>query len=165
MVRWEKLLIDGGILSIIASIYILAILYVNPRLVLQNYREDIQSRAPPKNEQERRISLFIGIPFLMLIAFVPFLSTLDLKHQLGDDVKFIALFIHAFGVGFIFNLIDLLILDWFMFCLITPEFIVIPGTEGMQAYKDYSYHFKKAIIGTIISLLAGIVISVFLWVN
>ncbi|MCJ7739553.1 MAG: nitroreductase, partial [Anaerolineae bacterium] len=77
----------------------------------------------------------------------------------GGDISFLLLFLNAFGVAFTFNLVDLLLLDWLMFCTITPRFVVIPGTEGMEAYKDYSYHFKASMIGTILSVVAGLVIA------
>jgi len=162
MLNIGKLILDGGLLSVLASAYILAVLYVNPRLMLQNYREDIQSRVPEKDEREKRITLLIGAPFMLLVVLVPFLSTLSLKNQLGEP-GFIALFLHAFGVAFIFNLVDLFILDWLLFCLWTPRFIVVPGTEGMPAYKDPIYHLKKALNGTVISIVAGLVIAFLVW--
>ena len=42
---------------------------------------------------------------------------------------------------------------------ITPRFVVIPGTEGMEAYKDYAYHFRASMVGTILSVAAGLVIA------
>lgn len=158
-----KMLLHGGLLSVLASAYILAVLYVNPRLVLQNYREDIRSRVPEKDEREKRITLLIGVPFMLLVFLVPFLSTMALKTQFGES-EFLALALHAFGVSFIFNLVDLLILDWFMFCLWTPRFIMLPGTEDMgQAYKDAIYHLKKAGNGTLISIIAGLAIGLIVW--
>lgn len=73
-------------------------------------------------------------------------------------ISFFPLFFNAFGVVFIFNLVDLLLLDWLLFCFITPNFLIIPGTEGMQAYKDYGYHFRAFLIGTVLSIAAGLVI-------
>ena len=74
-------------------------------------------------------------------------------------VSFFQLFLNAFGVVFIFNLVDLLLLDWAIFCYITPAFVVIPGTEGHSAYKDYGFHFRASMIGTILSVVAGLVIA------
>ncbi|MBN1249036.1 MAG: hypothetical protein JXC32_15360 [Anaerolineae bacterium] len=50
-------------------------------------------------------------------------------------------------------------LDWLMFCFITPKFVVIPRTEGMAAYKDYGYHFRASLTGTVLSIVAGLVIA------
>ena len=156
MLNLGKIVLDGAILSTVASLILIASLYFNPRLFLQDYPKDIQSRVPPKTEKEKRQSLIVGIPFLIVLVAVPFISTLALKRQ---DVSFVHLFLNAFGVAFIFNLVDLLLLDWLMFCIITPKFVVIPGTAGMGGYKDYFYHFKASIIGTVLSVVAGLVIA------
>ena len=158
-----KVVIDGAILSVIASLLIVVSLRINPRMWLQDYPQDIQNRVPPKTDMEKRQSLIVGIPFLVVLAAVPFISTLALKRQGGGDASFLQLFLNAFGVAFIFNLVDLLVLDWLMFCTITPRFLVIPGTEGMEGYKDYYYHFKASLIGTVISIVAGLVIAGIVW--
>lgn len=155
----RKIILDGAILSFIASLFIMVSLRLNPRIWLQDYPEDIQNKVPPKTRQEKRLSLIFGIPFLILLVAVPLISTLTLKRQNGGDVSFLQLFLNAFGVAFAFNLVDLLILDWLIFCTITPKFVVIPGTEGMEGYKDYSYHFKASIIGTALSVVVGLVIA------
>ena len=154
-----RTLLEGAILSVIASILLMAILRFNPRLFLQDYPEEIQNQVAPKTETEKRQSLIVGIPFLIVVVAVPFISTLILKRQSGEEVSFLHLFLNAFGIVFIFNLVDLLLLDWLMFCSITPNFVVIPGTEGMPAYKDYGYHFRASITGTILSIVAGLVIA------
>ena len=159
MLNLGKIVLDGAILSTVASLILIASLYFNPRLFLQDYPKDIQSKVPPKTEKEKRQSLIVGIPFLIVLVAVPFISTLALKRQCAEDVSFVHLFLNAFGVAFIFNLVDLLLLDWLMFCIITPKFVVIPGTAGMGGYKDYFYHFKASIIGTILSVVVGLVIA------
>ena len=158
MINLTKILLDGIVLSVLASITILAILRVNPRLFLQDYPDEIQEQVPPKMDQENRFSLLLGIPFLFLLFAVPFLSTLSLAKQSGEE-RFIFLFINAFGVFIFFNIVDLLVLDWLIFCLITPDFLVIPGTKGMQAYKDYRFHFRAFLKGTVISTVAGLGIA------
>jgi hypothetical protein len=64
----------------------------------------------------------------------------------------------AFEVVFIFNLVDWLILDWLIFCVITPRFIIIPGTEGMAGYKDFfslsGFSDRKFLLA-----LAGLIIA------
>ncbi len=158
MINFAKILLDGSVLSVLASITILGILRFNPRLFLQDYPAKIQEQVPPKTDQEKRFSLLLGIPFLILLFAVPFLSTLSLTHQVVEK-SFLPLFINAFGVVFIFNFVDLLVLDWLIFCLITPDFVIIPGTKGMQAYKDYRFHFRAFLIGTVISTIAGLGIA------
>ena len=155
----ERTILNGTILSVMASTLLVAALRFNPRLFLQDYPEDIQNQAPPQTDQEKKQSLLVGIPFLILLAAVPLISTLALKRQGGEEVSFLQLFLNAFGVVFIFNLVDLLLLDWLIFCFITPQFIVIPGTEGMAGYKDYFFHFRAFLKGTVLSTAAGLVIA------
>jgi len=163
MLDFGRMILHGAILSVLASLLLIAVLRFNPRLFLQDYPEEIQKRVPPKSAKEKRQSLLVGIPFLLLVVAVPFLSTLALKQQGGDQVTFMQLFLNAFGVAFLFNLVDLVLLDWFMFCYITPKFLVIPGTEGIAAYKDYAYHFRASLIGTLLSAVAGLVMAGIVW--
>jgi hypothetical protein len=159
MVNLGRIVLDGIILSVIASLFVGATLRLNPRIWLQDYPKDIQAQVPPKTEAEKRLSLALGIPFLILFVAVPFASTLNLKVRSQSDVSFLALWLHAFGVIIIFSVVDWLVLDWLMFCTLTPRFVVIPGTEGMAGYKDYAFHFRGFLIGTALSAGAGLAIA------
>lgn len=154
-----RIIVHGGILSLVASAFIVITMSIDPRIWLQDYPQTIQDRVPPKSAEERKVSLILGIPFLVLLLAVPFASTLALKHRHGGDVPFLQLIANGFGVSFIFNLVDWLILDWLMFCTIIPQFVVIPGTEGAAGYKDYAFHLRGFLIGTAFSAVVGAVIA------
>jgi hypothetical protein len=155
----SRMLADGAILSIIASVYLLIVLYLNPRLFLQDYPEDIQRAVPPKTNEEKRLSLVFGLPFFIALVAVPFLSTINLKYQLGSEFSFCWAALNAIGILLVFNIVDWLILDWFVFCTLTPKFVVIPGTEGMSGYKNYKHHFRGFLIGTALSIMAGLILG------
>jgi hypothetical protein len=159
MVSLRYVLIDGAILSLLASLYLMAVLWFNPRLFLQDYPAAIQAAVPPKTEQEKRLSLLVGLPFLLLLLVAPLVSTLAFVRGSGGSVSFLSTFLHAFGVIFTFNVVDWLLLDWVVFCTLTPGFLVIPGSEGMAAYKDYFYHFRASLVGTVLSLVGGVLIA------
>ena len=159
MINLSRIIQDGLLLSIISSFIIIISLFINPRTFLQDYPKDIQAKVPPKTPSEKRLSLLLGIPFLLALLFVPLISTLLLKQQNGETSTFIALFLNAFGIVFIFNLVDWLLLDWLMFCTITPKFLIIPGTEGMPGYKEYGFHFRGFLIGTVLSLVFALIIA------
>lgn len=159
MINLSRIIQDGLLLSIISSFIIIISLFINPRTFLQDYPKDIQAKVPPKTPSEKRLSLLLGIPFLLALLFVPLISTLLLKQQNGETSTFIALFLNAFGIVFIFNLVDWLLLDWLMFCTITPKFLIIPGTEGMPGYKEYGFHFCGFLIGTVLSLVFALIIA------
>lgn len=155
-----KIILDGVILSVIASLFILVTLRINSRIWLHDYPQDIQARVHPKTERERRLSSILGVLFLILLFAVPFVSTLALKSQNSGEISWFLLAVNAFGVVFVFNLVDWLVLDWLMFCAITPSFVVIPGSEDAKAYKDYWFHFRGFLKGTVISAVAGLVIGI-----
>jgi hypothetical protein len=159
MVNIYKIILDGLFLSGIASIFILVTFRLYPRLWRQDYPPDIQDLVPPKTFKEKQISLIVGIPFLILLFTFPLISTWMVKTQQTGESSFTLLAVHAFGVAFVFNLVDLLVLDWLIFCLITPKFIVLPGSEGAKGYKDYWFHFRGFLIGTVFSAILGVVIG------
>jgi hypothetical protein len=150
---------DGLILSFLSSAVLIALLRINPRLLMHDYPAPIQALAPPKTAQEKRQGLLLGWPFLIILVAVPLWSTLRLQQAAGGDAPFLDLFLNSFGVVLTFNLVDLLILDWGMFCTLTPHFLVIPGTEGAPAYKDYMFHLRAFMIGTVYCLVGALVLA------
>lgn len=149
---------DGLALSSIASLYIIITFIINARIWLGDYPPDVQEMVPPKDEKEKRLSLILGIPFLVILLAVPVFSTLNLKGA-NPDLSYLHLAINAFGVALVFNIVDWLILDWLIFCTVTPKLIILPGSEGAAGYKDYWFHFRGFLIGTVISIVSGLVIG------
>jgi hypothetical protein len=163
MLDVPRILTDGTILAAFASSLLLVSLRVNPRIWLHAYPRDIQGRVPPKSESERRQSLAFGLPFLLLLIAVPLASTFALKNRNPAAASFPSLAGHAFGVAFVFNVVDWLVLDWLLLCCVTPAFMVIPGSEGASGYKDYGFHFRGFLIGTLLSGIAGLLIGLSAW--
>ncbi len=79
MVTIQNIIHDGLILTACASLFITITLWANPRIWLHDYPKDIQAMVPPKSEREKRLSLWLGIPFLVLLFAFPFFSTLEFK--------------------------------------------------------------------------------------
>lgn len=92
MININKILLDGALLSILSSILLIVVLWINPRLFLQDYPDEIQAVVLPKSDLEKRQSLIAGIPFLLLLFAVPFISTLVLKRQSVEAISFFSLF-------------------------------------------------------------------------
>jgi hypothetical protein len=155
----DRLLLEGAIYALVASLYLMLLLRINPRLFLQDYPQAIQDSVPPKTEAEKRQSLILGLPFILLVFAGPLLSTLALNQRLGGAASFLTLFLNAAAVAFAFNLVDWLVLDWLIFCTWTPRFLVVPGTEGMAAYRDYAYHTRGFLIGSGFTLAAALVVA------
>lgn len=153
---FANILTFGSALSLVLSILILAVIRANPRLMLQDYPKDIQAAVPPKTPTEQRQTRYVGMALLLLVIAFTLAAALSAK---AARYGFSGIFLSAFGVSFLFNLVDWLILDWLIFCTFTPAFAVIPGTEGMAGYKNYAMHFRGFLTGTVFSAAAGLVIA------
>jgi hypothetical protein len=127
----------------------------NPRLMLQDYPPAIQAAVPPRSAEEKRLATWLGMPFLIILLFFPIYATFIF--QTRSSAGFLQLWLYAFGIAFAFNLWDWLVLDWLVFCTLTPRWFVIPGSEGHPAYKDYGFHFRGFVIGTAFSAVAGLI--------
>jgi hypothetical protein len=155
MADWSRVLIDGALLSLVAGVLIFASLWANPRIWLNDFPPDIRAAVPPKTAEEKRQSLLWGLPFLAVLLGAPIVSTTFFAAE-HPGSGFVALVLNAFGVAFVFNIVDLLIIDWLVLCTLTPRGLTIPGTEGMAGYKDYRHHFRGFLIGTAFSLVVGL---------
>jgi hypothetical protein len=146
--------IDAAIYIAVVNLALVGMGLYNPRLMLQDYPPAIKAVVPPKTQEEKRQSTLFAIPFLLIMLFLPFYLVFRL-----DESTFPGLFAYAFGIVWAFNLWDLLVLDWLLFCTITPKVFVLPGSEGHPAYKDYAFHFKGFLIGTVFSLAMGLIVA------
>lgn len=165
MLAFDQILMHGIVLSIPGSLILMAAVYFNPRFARKDLPKDIQDATPPLSRKEKLQALAFTIPFLALVVFVPLISGFRLEASAGGQVPFTILFLHIFGVLFVFNLVDVLILDCLIYCTITPKFVIIPGTEGMAGYKDYGHQIRAHVRGTALQavlalLLSGIVILI-----
>jgi hypothetical protein len=135
---------------------LLAMLRQNPRLLLQDYPKDVRAAVPAKTPAEKRASLYWSAAFLFVLLAFPIAAALASRAAHRNTLE---IFLSASGVAFLFNLADLLILDWLVVCTITPRFVLIPGTEGMAGYKDYGMHLRAFLIGTVFSAILGLLIT------
>ena len=147
----------SGLYIALATIPLLFLVIANPRLMLQDYPPAIKEIVPPKTEAEKRQSTWLGLPFILVLFVFPIYSTFVYQARAGGGAGFLLLWLHAFGIAFAFNLWDWLVLDWLVFCTITPKRFVIPGSEGHPAYKDYFFHFRGFLIGTVFCVVMGLI--------
>ena len=154
MINFSQLLSDSAIYVAVATVLLVGLVLYNPRLMLQDYPPAIKAVVPPKTETEKRQSILLGMPFLLALLVLPFVFVFRLT-----ETSFLALFAYAFGIVWAFNVWDWLVLDWLLFCTITPKMFVIPGSEGHPAYKDYAFHFLGFLIGTVFSLVMGLIVA------
>lgn len=152
----KRILVDGTILSVLLSILIYGSLYVDPLMWVDDYPPDIQTAVGTVQVPLGRI-IIVSVLSLGIIIGVVLRSNARLRRQNDGKLSYLTAFINSALILFFFAAWDLLILDWLIFVTIQPDFIVIPGTEGLAGYKDYWFHFKVSFLGWAqwISILVG----------
>lgn len=145
---------DGALLSVVASTYLLVLMRFNSRIFVGHYPKEIREIVPPKSEKERRMSILLG-----LLMGAPLASALIWRTATLRSHSFWELFAYAFGVLFIFNLVDLLILDWLIVCWVKPRWVIPPGTEHIVISKPYLHHFKGFLMGTVGLVFVGLAVA------
>lgn len=155
-----RVLIEGSILSVVFLTLVLATLATNPRVWLQDYPKDIQRRAASQTYHEKK-QFRIMASILGMMAMLPLVVSLIMD---SNQLTFWHAFSHFYLVFTVVSLADLIVLDWIVFCIITPSFIVIPGTHGAKGYHNYGFHFVgflrgAVILGVLSLVLAGLRIT------
>jgi len=144
----------GGVLSVVLSVLLLGLLRINPEILLNDYPPDIREKHGPMSERSKRqrvpAAILIGTIGLGIVAA----SFSTVRENGGGNVPFLTAFVHLFVMLSVFNVVDLLLLDWPLVALV-PRFMVLPGTEGSAGYKDYWFHFRGFLVGVVMILVAS----------
>jgi len=150
-----KLVLHLFFYCLILSIYIYSMLLTRPRLWLHRMPPAVRTRVSPRNSHETRLFLAAGIPLMLIFLFYPLVFTW--LHC--DSLVHIMASLLCFTLGF--TLWDTVVLDLWIFCRVTPESMVIEGTDR-EDYRDTGYHIQAGIRGIALSaaysLIAGIAI-------
>lgn len=153
----EHALVFGVLLAIVGGGWIMLVLRLNPRLFLRNYPAAIRHAAPPATPGERRAGVALGVPLFALLIGIPFWSGFDLAN--GHPIAPGALFLDAFVVGMVANLVDLLIIDLLWLGLFPPRWAMIPGTEEVPYKPEYLKHLRGFAVGSVVAAIIAFVVS------
>ncbi len=137
----------GVLLCLVMSVLILASLRWKAELWLGDYPPDIRAAYGPIGRRARWQRWVVGIPVLVVPLVIAWLSLGTLAARLEAPLTVWLAAASVFLTLTLFNLFDLLVLDWLLFVTVQPRFIVLPGTEGLAGYKDYTFHFKAFLKG------------------
>jgi hypothetical protein len=153
----------GGVLSAVGGPLLLFLLWFNPEILLNDYPPDIREKHGPMSEGTKRQRLPAAIVFGIVGLAVVVASFSGLRAN-GGSISFPTAFVHLFVMFSVFNVVDLIVIDWPLVA-IGPRFAILPGTEGLPGYKDYWFHFRGFLIGTALlsvvsAVLAAIVVNV-----
>jgi hypothetical protein len=125
--------------------------------MMQDYPKQITDTVTPKTETEKKESTRYGMPFLVSLVGYPLVYAFYGKAAL--EVSYLQNWLNTFFLVLSFNIVDLLFVDWLIFCTWTPSFLVLPGTEGNPGYKDYTFHFVAFLKGSIFSIVVALIVA------
>lgn len=137
----------------------LGLLRLNPEMWLGDYPPEIQKRFGPMSEKANKQRFLLGVPVLAVALAIVVLGTIDFVRAAPSAAGFFEVGLHTFVFLMVFNVVDLVLIDWLIVVWMRPEWVVLPGTEGMEGYGDYGFHFRAFTKGTVgiavIALVAG----------
>lgn len=152
-------LTDLVIVTVVFTALVLGSFLWRPRIWLHDFPADIQAMVPPKTDEEKRLSLIFGVPFILAFFGLPTLLMWDLKTTLGADFSFLTAWLYAYALFIGINLWDLLVLDWGMIIFTDPQNPPIVGAEGAAGWQNYRFHFYGFLKGCVIGLVFATIIA------
>lgn len=148
----------GTVFGVVFSIAIMIMGRVNAEMILNDYPPDVRAKFGAMSERTRRQANLATLPLLATLGLVIALGLGQLRNILGE-LTFVNTFIVSTVIFQMWNLLDLVLLDWFLLMTLKPRFMILPGTEGMAGYSDYMFHFRKFLNGIVFTLILSLVVT------
>lgn len=162
MSYWPLLFQSGLIYGLALSLTLTAIMIISGVLAADmwvgDYPPDIRQKYGPMSPRAARLRPAVAVLFFSAILVILFLGLFNVRAGRGD-LPFIAALVFAVTVLLVFNVFDLLVLDWLFFCTIQPRQMVLPGTEGMAGYRNYRFHFVGFLKGLGFCTVGGLLVA------
>ncbi len=149
--------IYGVIWSLLWIIFIGILLFKYPKAMEHDFPEDIKEKAklPDMDRKTSRQAMLVTvISYVILSAFAIWSGVSTFS---SAPISFFSLLGHEWILCQMWNVIDLLLVDWLVVCFFTPKWILFhfPGTEDCKGWKDYGFHLKGFLHGLVyISIFA-----------
>ena len=165
MLDWNLLFYDGLIYGLALSLILTMLSIIAGAIALDmfvdDYPPEIKQKHGPMSPRAARLRPYLATLLFIPVLFVPMVGLFSLRTHI-ESVSFLSAFVFSGITLLVFNLFDLIILDWLFFCTIQPRSMVLPGTEGMAAYRDYRFHFIGFLKGLGFTVVGSLIIAV-LW--
>lgn len=165
MLDWNLLFYYALIFGLVLSLLLTIITAVSGAIALDmfvgDYPPDIQQKYGPMSPKAARLRPYVAMLLFLSVLAIPLLGLFALQ-SVVLSITFLPAFVFSSVTLLVFNIYDLIILDWIFFCTIQPRSMVLPGTERMAGYRDYRFHFIGFIKGLGFSFAAGLLIAI-LW--
>lgn len=149
----------GTVFGVVFSMAMLIIGRVNAEMILSDYPPDIRAKYGKMSESTRKQANLMTLPLLATLGLVVALGLGQLR-DLSGSLTFVETLIVSTVMFQMWNLLDLVLLDWFLLMTLKPKFMILPGTEGMLGYRDYGFHFRKFLNGIVFTFLLALIVTV-----
>lgn len=165
MLDWNILFYDALIYGLVLSVVLTTLTVISGAIALDmfvdDYPPDIKQKYGPMSARAARLRPFIATLLFITVLVIPIIGLFSLQVEFLS-VTFLSAVVFSSIAVLVFNVFDLIILDWLFFCTIQPRSMVLPGTEGMAGYRDYRFHFTGFLKGLRFNAVVGLLIAV-LW--
>jgi hypothetical protein len=157
-------LLYGTILSGLLTVLVLWSMWFNPEMWLHDAPKEVQAKFGPMSANAKRQRSLIAILIYGVIIALPWLALSQLAAR-GVSLDFWPVFVTLFTTMMFFNLVDLLLIDWFVIEWWRPDFLFNrnPQLAALLPGNDYATHFYGFLKGTagitLVSLLVAAVVS------
>lgn len=128
-----------------------------PHVFLHDYPKELQAVIVlPEFTNKKPAFAFLTVSMTLIVAFL-FWSPIYTFYS--TDAGFGSIFLHVWIVTMCWNLFDLLVMDWLIFCTWRPSFIVLPGSEGHKSYRNYAFHLIGFLKGSVIVTVGSLIVA------
>lgn len=164
MFDWQLLFSNALIYGLVLSLVLTLLTVISGTIALDmfvdDYPPDIKKKYGPMSPRAARLRPYIATLLFITVLVVPTIGLFALQAEI-DSVPFLPAVIFSGIALLVFNTFDLIILDWLFFCTVQPRSMVLPGTEGMAAYRDYRFHFIGFLKGLGFTVVGSLLIALF----
>ena len=144
---------------ILFTVIVIPVALMNPKYIVEDYplarvKRCIELKIIPERrtrftKKEIIKKVVAGILFVTILAFI--------VYKFNGANNFASGFINSYIIWFAVCWYDAIILDCIFFC--NFKRFRIPGTEDMKEYKDYLFHIKGSLRGSLIGLPACMLVG------
>ncbi|WP_371786511.1 hypothetical protein [Streptosporangium subroseum] len=127
--------------------------------MVQDYPPAIRNRYGPKSPRGQRVTRIAGVVVAAGVIAILVTAMIHL-YAIAPEAGFVTALAYAATILITFNVFDLIVLDWLVVVRWRPSIVVLPGTEGMDAYDDMSFHLVGFAKGMIVCLSGALISAV-----
>jgi hypothetical protein len=152
-------ILAGIITSILCTITILASLAHNSRIWIRSAPKAMREASSPLTPEEKRLKLLWSIPVMLAMFGYPIYAAIQYEAVNGAFTFGQAFLFFAIAL-LIWNLWDLVVVDWFIIVWWHPSIFDLPAEVAhLNHLNNYSFHLKQSLKGCIIVLILSTIVA------